>query len=433
MHGDPMPDAMNTDAEYQCPGEEHPISRAVHLGRLARFYPACRECPRRNETGLLSPRQVKRLRETASCRQQGPLFQREEVGGVALGQLPPGTVRDVAIAFGLCLQRGLLPATSGNDAPRDAAVVVASDGRPAVAELLAAACEGLRFAGCHVVDLGAASAPCLVFAADHLGAAGGLLVGSGQGGLNQVAIKLLGPAAAPLSQDAGLDVVLGQLEHGIDRPSRQFGGIRRFQAETPYLDLFRAHYHALRPLRFVLDCSCPPVERCLGQLLAGLACEATIVHADGANLPQQVVADEAHFGIHVADDGERCRLVDERGEWVAVNRLLALLVAQPLAGEEPGAVLLTPGDSAAYLPACEGPDRLSRVATLTGHPTRAAMANAMRQHGATYAADAEGRLWHRVSSVPTPDALHTLTHLLVLLSRSDRPLSVVLDREAVWR
>ena len=430
-----MPDAMNTDAEYQCPGEKHPISRAVHLGRLARFYPACRECPRRNETGLLSPRQVKRLRETASCRRQGPLFRREEVGGVALGQLPPGTVRDLAIAFGLSLQRELLPAAGqpGGGEPRDAAVVVASDGRPAVAELLAAACEGQRFAGCHVVDLGAASAPCLMFAADHLGAVGGLLVGSGQGGLNQVAIKLFGPAATPLSADAGLDVVRGQLEHGIDRPSRQFGGIRRFQAETPYLDLFRAHYHALRPLRFVLDCSCPPVERCLGQLLAGLACEATIVHADGTNLPEQVVAGEAHFGIHVDDDGERCRLVDERGEWVAVNRLLALLTAQPLVGEEPGAVLLAPDDSAAAASVRGGPDRLSRVATLPGHPTRAAMANAMRQHGATYAADAEGRLWHRVSSVPTPDALHSLTHLLVLLSRSDRPLSVVLDRETIWR
>ncbi|MDZ7616217.1 MAG: hypothetical protein U1E05_04385, partial [Patescibacteria group bacterium] len=356
-----MSHAKNTDAEFQCPGEEHPISRAVHLGRLARFYPACRECPRRNETGLLSPRQVKRLQETANCRQQGSLFQREEVGGVALGQLPPGTVRDVAIAFGLCLQRGLLPApaASAGDAPPDAAVVVAGDGRPAAAELLAAACDGLRFAGCHVLDLGAASAPCLMFAADHLGAAGGLLIGSGQNGLKHASVKLFGPAATPLSEDAGLDVVRRQWEHGIDRPSRRFGGIRRFQAETPYLARFRDHYHALRPLRFVLDGSCLPVERSLGQLLAGLACEATIVHAGGANLPERVVADEAHFGIHVDDDGERCRLVDERGEWVAATRLLAILATQPLAGEAPGAVLLAPGDlapgdSATCPPACEG-------------------------------------------------------------------------------
>ncbi len=429
-----MADATNTDAEYQCPGEKHSISRAVHLGRLARFYPACRDCPRRHETGLLSPRQVRRLQEVEHRGQKPPLFRREAVGGVALGQLPPGTVRDVAIAFGLCLRRGLLPslATSGNNTPRDAAVV-AGDGRPAVAELLAAACDGLRFAGCHVVDLGAASAPCLMFAADHLGAAGGLLVGSGQGGLNQVAVKLFGPDAAPLSQDAGLDVVHRQLEHGIDRPTRRFGGIRRFQAETPYLDRFRSHYHALRPLRFVLDCSCSPVEGYLGRLLANLACKATIVHAAGANLPEQVAEDEAHFGVYVDDDGERCRLVDEQGRAVATDRLLPLIASQSLADStEPGHVFLASRDTA-MPPSTVGPSLPYEVELLPNDPNRAAMAAAMRRCKATCGADPDGRLWYGLTNAPLPDALHTLTHLLVLLSRSDRPLSLVLDREAIWR
>lgn len=41
------------EPQYVCPGETHAISRAVHLSRLAAFYPKCRECPQRQETGQL--------------------------------------------------------------------------------------------------------------------------------------------------------------------------------------------------------------------------------------------------------------------------------------------------------------------------------------------------------------------------------------------
>ena len=57
------------------------------------------------------------------------------------------------------------------------------------------------------------------------------------------------------------------------------------------------------------------------------------------------------------------------------------------------------------------------------------MAAAMREHIATFGGGPNGRLWHIVAGVPLPDALMTITQLLVLLSRSDEPLSAVLDRD----
>jgi len=38
---------------YLCPGEAAPISRAVHLARLAAFYPRCRDCPHCGDVGGL--------------------------------------------------------------------------------------------------------------------------------------------------------------------------------------------------------------------------------------------------------------------------------------------------------------------------------------------------------------------------------------------
>jgi phosphomannomutase len=58
------------------------------------------------------------------------------------------------------------------------------------------------------------------------------------------------------------------------------------------------------------------------------------------------------------------------------------------------------------------------------------MASAMRRHDALLGGGPSGRYWHSIGQVPLPDALATLTLVLVLLSRDDRPLSAVLDAEA---
>ena len=59
---------------------------------------------------------------------------------------------------------------------------------------------------------------------------------------------------------------------------------------------------------------------------------------------------------------------------------------------------------------------------------RAEMAAAMRAHGGLLGGGQTGRFWYDCDGLALPDALRTLTLLLVLLSQSDRPLSEVLDR-----
>ena len=68
----------------------------------------------------------------------------------------------------------------------------------------------------------------------------------------------------PLSQGGLLDEIAAALQSRtgeglVDRPSRRFGSLRRFAATEVYLSEFRPAYHALRPLRFVLDCELGPV------------------------------------------------------------------------------------------------------------------------------------------------------------------------------
>jgi phosphomannomutase len=397
-----VPDVIpnQTTAEYCCPGETYSISRAVHLGRLASFHPPCRQCPHRDDTAGLSARQIRQLAEVAVRAQRGPLFYAEGVGNVAINDLGPNLARTLAAEFARRLSWGALATCTTQDENHHPIAVVASDGRLATAAIIAAIVEGVRWTGCEVVDIGPASAPCTARTIEHLAADGGIFVGNAGGAPHTIGLKFWAHGE-PLSQGGYLDDLATVLrtESGaaaIDRPTRTFGPLRHFAAAEIYLTDLRPAYHALRPLRFVLHCSAEPVTRYLDELLRNVACRIICGEGESSRLGSQVVAAQAHFGVQIDDDGENCRVVDERGQSVDTKKLLALF-----AGSFPGPVLQSEG--------------LRQQTFLRMQESRAAIA-----------ADTAGRLWYADGHLPLPDALRTLTLLLVLLSRDDLAFSALL-------
>ena len=299
-----------TYVEYCCPGETYSISRAVHLARLAGYYPACRDCPRREETAGLSTRQARRLAEVHSRPQGTVSIGPEGVRDVAINDFDPPLARAVAVQFA----RRLL----NQAGERQPTIVFASDGRLCTAAIVAAVVEGIRWTGCEVVDLGAASAPCTASTIEQLEAAGGIYLGNPGGAAHTLGMKFWigarGADFSPASVETGLESTL------LDRPARTIGPLRRFDAAEPYLNALRHAYHALRPLRFVLQCSCEPVVGYLEDLLQNVACR--VVPAEpGDEFGQQIVAAKAHFGVQITDDGENARVFDEQGRAVDIERL----------------------------------------------------------------------------------------------------------------
>ena len=422
--------------EYRCAGQSAPISRAVHLGRLARFYPACRQCPRRDETGTLSGRLVKRLAETRRRGQSRPLWDGEAAVGVYGNEMTPSLARSLASALGLTL----LDQTHDDGQPP--AAIVAGDGRPLATELLAAVSEGLRWSGCNVVDIGAASVPCLAFAISHLRCAGGVHLGNPGGRAETVGLRFWTAGPRPLSSAAlpesifpakvgcGPQPIVARIEAGLNRPTRKFGSLGRFQADEPYLAALAPSYHALRPLRFVLDAPCRPLAGYVRRLTAPVACEPLPCPARD-QLAEQVRRESAHFGVRLDADGETCQLWDERGQPVDGESLLLLLAAasaagtdKPLApGESKGVVVVEEATSASTV------RRLGRQGrrVVACPALRAEIYDACRQSHAILGGGPSGRFWYALEDHPVADALVSLTLLLARLSRSDRPLSQVLE------
>ena len=337
---------------YRCPGEQHPISRAVHLGRLAAFYPACRQCPRRDETGTLSPRRVAQLAETSRRGQPRSLFHDEGAGGVYLNDLTPAAAKEIAAAFAAVMRDGAGEGREGERGDGEtrretgtfvlsvlvspspplplSSVLLAGDGRPLTAELVAAAAEGLRSTGCNVVDIGPSTAPCLAFAVHHLQAAGGV---SGRQSGRRFAHRgheVLGRrSAAALRPADRSNRSSNAIEAGVERrPPATTANCAASRPIGRTWPKWRNTTMRLRPLRVVVDSASRPTLDFLQRLAATVACEIIPSRSTRNDLPRQIRADAAHFAACIDGDGETCRVLDEQGRPVPPERLLLLLAAE---------------------------------------------------------------------------------------------------------
>jgi phosphomannomutase len=471
----PLPHSLpRLDADvYRCPGESYTIDRAVHLGRLASFYPACRSCIHRHETHTLSPLELAQWSEIERRGDQQPRFAAESLGASSLNEMPPAVVRQFAVALGIALWR------DRGDRPGPPAALVGADGHWGAAELVSAACEALQWAGCRAIDVGAVTSAALAAATGRLRTDAALWVGNASGEPHAIDLKLWGPGGIPWSSPGHLDPVHEIYQSKVDRPKRRGGGLERAGVDDHYLATFFPLFHALRPLRLVVDTTCEPVVRYLDKLVSQAACEvlrpghvmvrprcsdaagATAglpsseisaggqatrgtrhsrpVHApagltsatDGAKpfrerrlaaVGRQVLATDAHFGLWIDGDAEACHLVDQCGASVDSQRLLVLL-ALTVCRQRPQATLVLERETRG-----EHDSALARLGArvIRTDSTRQAMCEVMHQHAAVLGGGPSGRFWFS-GSPAAPDALLTISLLLTILSESDRPLTDVLD------
>jgi phosphomannomutase len=418
--------------EYRCPGDSHPIDRVTHLARLAEFYPACLACPHRADALGLTPLKRRERRELERRAPGTPVFDSEELS-LPAGEFDSRSVTRLATAVAVELGS---PSTAGSPP----AVLVGHDGHWTTADFVPAACRALDRAGCQAIEVGAVSSPCMARAAARAGAVAALWMGRSEEHVRT--IRLWQGAGRPCSSPGTLDAIADGFQRDLPRPTRRGGALGRLAPTSDYLATFNGLYHALRPLVFVLDTRCEPVLHSWQQLNAGGACRALLPEQDLARgeleigqsalerrlqaIARRVVAAGAHFGLWIDGSGEACRLVDERGQCVAPERLLAVL-ARFVCREHPGAAIaLEPATSAQLrVRLAEFDARLA-----PGEATRERMHERMHASGALLGGGASGRYWY-AGPPPLADALFTLSLLLAILSQSDAPLSEVLD--AAWQ
>lgn len=457
--------SFQPEVQYICPGEDYEISRAVHLSRLAAFYPKCRDCVHRHDSSQLTLPIVEQAETVTRRPQRENLFTDEGVRGVYLNELTANKAGEIAGAFASLLWEATplairtvdspvnsqsmeqpsagtriigTPATNisssaGRSGPQ---IVIAHDERPASPDLVTGIAKILRRMGCHVIDIGLATRPCFWFAVEHLQAAAGIQVSGSGCDPAWTGLDFVMAGAIPIERDHLLQQIAERHKAGYQRPTRHSAGQRAVHCGPIYEAGLRKHFHALRPLKICIGCPSRPVRDVISRLFQELACQLIPVHipvrsrqmndgagADAQRLSQAVQQHQAHFGLLIDDDGQTCSVFDELGHMVPA-RLVTLLLAEVMLLEaRHSRIVLEQSVAQSLLRPIDRRDGF----VATSEPDRWSIATMMRETDAAFAGGETGRYWFR-EAMPTCDAVLTLARVLQALSRSDVDLSEVVIR-----
>ena len=344
---------MNSRIVYNCPGERGgPVSRAVHLGRLVQGYPSCHGCPHEDDHAGLSESLLHMIhqRRNRSTEQILPgtaadVWQRLVQGDTlildAVSQIDTALMRQLGMAVGSWVRgQGDTARHSARDVP---IVVLGGDGRPIVWPHLAALDEGLRLAGCDVLDTGAGSAAYLRYVAEQEGVEAAVLVGQPGVSPFEIGISIWtqsgGSDEGPMQPVETERLIGGPLRlfaggsGMLKRQTRRSGSNRSIDLRETYLERFMPYYHALRPIRFALHSTCSMIVQQLEILLSTTAIEMVPCETI-ESLIAAIKDNRLDFAASVTDNGRRLQLFDSGGNTVSVTdfeRLVETIFSRPSA------------------------------------------------------------------------------------------------------
>ncbi len=312
-------------------------------------------------------------------------------------------------------------------------VLLARDTRLSGPALSAACAAGLAATGAQVLDAGVLPSPAVSHLVVHEKFDLGVVVSASHNPPEDNGVKFYDPAGLKLAveEEERVESLLG-----LDGLGPGFGAIQGFpEAREKYLGLLRGWVGGLRlpGVKLVLDCAfgatasvAPEVYGAIGVelFLLGAELDGARINATGAAAPallQRTVRESgADLGIAFDGDGDRALFVDEKGEIVEGDRLMAALAPHLWEWGEirKRAVVFTVlGNLGAEMYLRDRGFEVLRVPVGDRH-----VAWAMREHGVDLGGEPSGHLVFRRYTA-TGDGLLTGLLLLSYLKRLDKSLA----------
>lgn len=226
--------------------------------------------------------------------------------------------------------------------------VIGRDTRESGPALSAALAEGLAAGGVEALDLGVAPTPAVAHVAGRRGAIG-VMVSASHNPWHDNGIKLFAPTGSKLSDEeqAAIERRLADVSTTVSFDAESFARasagttLRSIQADIGgWVSSVRNSVDVdLGGLHVVLDCANGAASHVVAPGLADLGAQVTVLfdEPDGRNinrncgstepqaLAEQVVALQADIGLALDGDADRLLAVDERGDLVDGDRIMAML------------------------------------------------------------------------------------------------------------
>jgi len=352
------------------------------------------------------------------------IFRQYDIRGTVGEDLTPEVAEQVGRAFGTMLAR------SGG---RTAAV--GRDCRLSSPELHEAVVQGVLSTGVDVLDTGLHPTPVLYFALFHLPVQGGIQVTGSHNPPEMNGFKVA----------IGKATIYGQQIQELYEMIRRGDFLQGQGRRTPqaivsdYVRDIKSRITLERPLKVVVDAGNGTAGPIAPGLLTDLGCQVIPLYCeqDGRfpnhhpdptlveamqDLIAEVRRSKADAGIGYDGDADRIGVVDDRGQIVWGDRLLALLAREVLA-ERPGAPIIFEVKCSQAL--------VEEVAARGGRPImwqtgHSLIKEKMHRENAPLAGEMSGHMFFADEYYGYDDAIYASCRILRLLSRQKGPLSALL-------
>jgi phosphoglucosamine mutase len=265
----------------------------------------------------------------------GKYFGTDGVRGIANEQLTPELAFKVGRIGGYVLTRH-----KQEGKPK---VVIGRDTRISGQMLESALIAGLLSVGAEVIRLGIISTAGVAYLTRALGADAGVMISASHNPYPDNGIKFFGNNGFKLSDDveAEIEQLLDAPEDTLPRPTGEhIGNVLDFLEGGPkYLShLKNTVSERFEGLKVVLDCANGAVSSLAARLFADVEAEVVTIGAspNGVNINEQcgsthpeklqeeVLKHRAHLGLSFDGDADRCIAVDETGEIIDGDYIMAI-------------------------------------------------------------------------------------------------------------
>lgn len=317
-------------------------------------------------------------------------------------------------------------------------IVVARDARTSGEMLEHALVAGILSGGCDVIDIGLAPSPCVAYTTRELEARAGAIITASHNPPPDNGIAFYRSDGMEfLSEDTR--IIEGLVLEG--KPKRAnwtaLGRVRRYDAIPRYIRAIKQMVKLKRGLKVIVDCANGLGATATPYLLRELGCKVVTLnsHLDGhfpgrpaepqpwnlAELMSTVKELGADVGIAHDGDADRVAAIDERGDFIKHDALIALFAKRAVEAHGGGAVVTSVNTSAA----------IEEVVSKAGGKTfRAALGKfheARPKHNAIFAGE-PGKLVF-LDFGPWADGVLGAAKLLEVMSRARKPTSKVFATE----
>jgi phosphomannomutase/phosphoglucomutase len=318
-------------------------------------------------------------------------------------------------------------------APR---LAVGRDCRESGPRIYAALIKGLQRGGARLLDVGVGPTPALYFGVHHLETDGGVMITGSHNPAPDNGFKIMIGHGSFFG--AAIQELRG-LVQGPALPDKPGGSISAAPIDDAYVQKLSQGIKVGRKLKVVVDGGNGAAGPLGLKTLAAVGVTPTALYCDmdgrfpnhhpDPTVPEnledliaRVRAEKADLGVAWDGDGDRLGVVDENGEIVWGDRLLALF-AGPIVAAQPGATII--GDVKCSQTLFDHVSKLGGrpIMWKTGHSL---IKTKMKEEKAAVAGEMSGHFFFADRYYGYDDAIYAALRMIELLSGQERPLSELL-------